>query len=464
MKPKIYIVGIGPGDQNLLIPLAREIVQKAHVILGYKEYFRYITPFVTEDKICVKSGMRKERERAAQAFEYAKQGYTVAVISSGDSQIYGMAPLIYEMADQEYQDIEIESIPGITSMLSAAAKLGAPLGHDFCVISLSDLLTSWQVIEERIVAAARADFVTAVYNPKSKERFWQLHRFKEIFLSYRLDQTPVAVCRHINRAEEQIEITKLSSMDMEKVDMSTILIIGNSQSYASRDRIITPRGYYAQPPEEEKPGKQIMSESFRTIMNEMQHPDIPYDRKWAIMHCIHTTADFEFEHLLHFSDGVLEQLYQELTGGLRVITDVTMVKAGIRQSACARYGIEVQSCLEDKRVAQLAQEQHITRTQAGIRLAVQEHPNALFVIGNAPTALMELCKQIRDHNYRPKGVIAAPVGFVNVKESKYHLKALPDVPKIIVEGRKGGSPVAATLVNAIVSLDDAEKQIVGNDV
>ncbi len=172
------------------------------------------------------------------------------------------------------------------------------------------------------------------------------------------------------------------------------------------------------------------------------------------------------EHILYTDTNAVSTLYNKVkTGELRtIVTDVTMAASGIRKGALQRLGVEVKCYLSDSRVADMAEQQGITRTQAGIRLAVAEHPDALYVFGNAPTALMELCDLMRKGTAHPAGIVAAPVGFVHVKESKYMVKTFTDVPKIIVEGRKGGSNVAATLCNAILCFDDAEALRPGRDL
>ena len=178
---KIIIAGIGPGSKEDITPAVLEAVHEADVIVGYKYYFQFIESYVREGCECIDTGMKKERERAEQAFELAKRGKTVVVISSGDAGIYGMAPLIYEMKRESLSDIEVEALPGISAFQKAASLLGAPIGHDMCIISLSDLMTPWEVIERRIKATAVGDFVTAVYNPKSHGRYWQLYRLQELF-------------------------------------------------------------------------------------------------------------------------------------------------------------------------------------------------------------------------------------------------------------------------------------------
>ena len=470
MNPsKIIVAGLGPGSECDLTPAVRHALQEADAVVGYKYYFRFVAPYLRPGTRCIDTGMKQERARAEQAFALAEQGLTVCVISSGDAGIYGMAPLIFEMKAERGSAVEVEVLPGLSAFQKAAALLGAPMGHDFCVISLSDLMTPWALIERRIRAAAAADFVTAVYNPKSEGRYWQLYRLKEIFLDEgRSPSTPVGFVRQAGREGQQTHLTTLEAFDPEEVDMFTVVILGNSQSFTAEGRMITPRGYAAAHAGEEGIGKgqDIMIRSFRTIEGELRNRDIPLDHKWALLHAIHTTADFEMERLLRTDPGAVASLFRDVEAGriTTIVTDVTMAASGIRKGALKRLGLEVKCYLGDPRVPALAQEKQITRTQAGIRLAVAEHPDALYAFGNAPTALMELCELIRHGKARPAGVIAAPVGFVHVQESKHMLKPFSHIRKIIVEGRKGGSNLAATLVNAILSYDDAEQLRPGRDV
>ena len=465
---KIIIAGLGPGSLTDITPAALDALSAADVVVGYKYYFQFIRDIIRPDTKCIDTGMKRERQRAEQAFELAEQGNTVCVISSGDAGIYGMAPLIYEMKKERNSDIEIITLPGISAFQKAASLLGAPMGHDFCVISLSDLMTPWERIERRIIAATQADFVTAVYNPKSEGRYWQLYRLKELFLREgRSPETPVGYIRQAGREEESIFLTTLTEFDPEKVDMFTIVIIGHSQTYRFNEHMITPRGYYREAKTENTGiGQDIMIRSFRTIERELKNRAIPLDHKWALLHAIHTTADFDMEQLLYTDPEAVSTLYNAFAEGRikTIITDVTMAASGIRKGALQRLGTEVKCYLPDERVAVLAKEKNITRTQAGIRLAVEEHPDALFVFGNAPTALMELCELVRKEKAHPAGIIAAPVGFVHVQESKHMTKPFVHIPKLIVEGRKGGSNLAATLVNSILCYDDAEQLKPGRDV
>ena len=466
---KIIVAGIGPGSESDITPAVLSAIRQSDVIVGYKYYFRFIEKIIRPGAICIDSGMKREKARAEEAYNYAAEGKVVTVISSGDAGIYGMAPLIYEMKREKGSNISIEVLPGISAFQKAASLLGAPVGHDFCVISLSDLMTPWELIEKRIKAAASADFITAIYNPKSEGRYWQFYRLIEIFLQERDPQTPVGFVRQAGREEQEVTITTLADFDPEQVDMFTVILIGNSQTYKFENKMITPRGYYGEikmAAKETGIGQDIMIRSFRTIEKELKNQDIPLDKKWALLHAIHTTADFDMENVLRVDDNAVSMLYEKLSSGVvrTIITDVTMAASGIRKGALQRMGLEVKCYLQDEKTVALAAEKGITRTQAGIRIAVSEHPDALFVFGNAPTALMELCDLIRKGKATPAGIIAAPVGFVHVQESKHMVKPFTSIPKLIVEGRKGGSNLAATLTNAILCYNDAINLKPGRDV
>jgi precorrin-3B C17-methyltransferase len=448
---RLSVVGIGPGAAGYLLPAAQQVLAEADIAIGYQYYFRFVADALPPHCICIGKELTEEEARAELAVNSCTPGKHVVVISSGDAGIYAMASLVYEFAaKQNRTDIQLQTIPGISAFQGAAAKLGAPIGHDFCCISLSDLMTPWRTIEKRITAAAIGDFVTAVYNPRSQKRYWQLAKLKEIFLVHRDATTPVAIVRQVGREEEAIQITTLNDLCVQEVDMFCLVMIGNAQTYRFGDFLITPRGYMGRKP---VTGPEIQEESFRQIRAGLTRTDLSPADHWAVIRCIHSTADFEYEQLYFSNRRPLEQWHAYLASGGIVITDVTMVQAGITAAFIRHNGVTVKCYLNDERVAELSATENITRSQAGIRLAIAEHPNALFVIGNAPTALLELCDQYLQGNCAPAGIIAAPVGFVNVVESKLRLKYITAIPSVIIEGRKGGSNVAASIVNAAFTLN-----------
>ncbi|SDJ81214.1 precorrin-3B C(17)-methyltransferase [Natronincola ferrireducens] len=240
---KVFVIGIGPGGEDYMTPAAREGIMSSDVIIGYKTYIDLIRP-ILGDKRVIDSGMKREIERCSLAIDLAEEGHTVALVSSGDPGIYGMAGAVLEVKGEKNSPIEIEVIPGVTAVSAAAAVLGAPLMHDFAVISLSDLLTDWDVIKKRLQLGAEGDFVIALYNPKSKGRVTQIEEARDIMLQHRKKETPVGIVRNAKRRGEEVIITTLGEMLNHSIDMLTMVIIGNSNSFIQDGKIITPRGYH----------------------------------------------------------------------------------------------------------------------------------------------------------------------------------------------------------------------------
>jgi precorrin-3B C17-methyltransferase len=237
----LRIVGTGPGDKKHLTPAAAAAIEDAAVVVGYKTYLDLIAGLL-DGKEVMASSMMKEVDRCRKALELALDK-DVALVCGGDPGIYAMAGLVFELARKMETPPKIEVIPGIAAVNACAARLGAPLMHDFAVISLSDLLTPWDLIEKRLNAAAAADFVIAIYNPRSKKRDWQLPRAREIILAHRGPETPVGIVTAASRREEKIIVSTLSEMPISEVGMQSTLIIGNSRTFIWDERIITPRGY-----------------------------------------------------------------------------------------------------------------------------------------------------------------------------------------------------------------------------
>ena len=238
----IYVIGIGPGCRDLMTQEAISAMEDAEVIVGYKTYIKLVEDFI-KDKEVVQNGMRKEVDRCQDAIDIAKTGKKVAVISSGDAGIYGMAGLILELITKQELDIPVKVVPGVTASIGAAAVLGAPIMHDFCHISLSDLMTPWEVIEKRLRLAAEADFVICLYNPRSKGRSEHLANAFKIMGEFKDGSTPVGIVKDVGRADEEKFICTFDTMDFERVDMTTMVIIGNKSTYIHDDLMITPRGY-----------------------------------------------------------------------------------------------------------------------------------------------------------------------------------------------------------------------------
>ncbi len=244
MGGRLSVVGIGPGDEALLTPLARRVLQEATAVVAYSGYLQLVAGLLA-GKATLPFELGQEVERAQRALELACDGERVALLSSGDPGIYGMASpaLAAWLALPSDRRPPLEVVPGVPALTACAALLGAPLGHDFAVVSLSDLLTPWDVIARRLEAAAAADFVLVIYNPRSRGRLWQLGEARRILLRHRRPDTPVGVVRRAYRQGQAVAITTLGSLDETAVDMETTLIVGSTRTSARDGLMLTPRGH-----------------------------------------------------------------------------------------------------------------------------------------------------------------------------------------------------------------------------
>jgi precorrin-3B C(17)-methyltransferase len=238
---KIYVVGIGPGKKADMTFKAYEKMKNSDIIVGYKTYTDLVKEYFPNIEI-KSSSMMKEVDRCIEVLKLAKDGKNVALISSGDAGVYGMAGIMYEVIN-ENDDIEVEIIAGVTATNAAAAIVGAPIMHDYVTISLSNLLTDWKLIKKRLELAAQGDFIVSLYNPKSKGRTTQIAEAQQIMLKYKSKNTPVAIVRNAGRENEEYEITTLENMLNFEINMLTIVLIGNSNTYIKKGKMITPRGY-----------------------------------------------------------------------------------------------------------------------------------------------------------------------------------------------------------------------------
>ncbi len=252
---QLFVIGTGPGDPQLLTPAATEAIAASSDLVGYGLYLDLLGD-ACHNKRHHELPLGEEIGRARLALDLAASGKPTALVSSGDIGIYAMATLVFELLDKQLQgdeqhpewlDVDIEVIPGISAMQAGASRTGALLGHDFCTISLSDLLTPWETIERRIHSAGTADFVVSFYNPRSRTRDWQIGAARDILLDYRPAQTPVLIGRQLTRSDEQILLTTLGELREDDVDMFTLVTVGNSESrhIVNRDQhwLYTPRGY-----------------------------------------------------------------------------------------------------------------------------------------------------------------------------------------------------------------------------
>jgi cobalt-precorrin 5A hydrolase/precorrin-3B C17-methyltransferase len=240
VRGRLYLVSLGPGDDALIPPLAREALAASELVVGLEQYVDRIRHLLRPGTRISTPPLGSEIERARQALHGARTGGSVALVSGGDVGVYAMASPALELAGE---DVDVTVVPGVTAAQAAASLLGSPLGHDHCSISLSDLLTPWEIIQDRVRAAARADFVISLYNPRSKGRDWQLGKAREILLDHHPPDTPVGIVKDAYREGQKIILTDLGSLRPEDVDMLTIVMIGNSQTEIRAGHMITPRGY-----------------------------------------------------------------------------------------------------------------------------------------------------------------------------------------------------------------------------
>jgi precorrin-3B C17-methyltransferase len=247
---RLFVVGIGPGELALLTDQARAALRQAEVVLGYRAYLEQVAELLGRQRL-EPFELGEEVARAERAVQLAAEGATVALVSSGDAGVFGMASPVWEAVERRLASGRpvpaTEVVPGVTAALAAAALLGAPLGADWAAISLSDLLTPWEVIARRVELAAAADFVLALYNPTSSRRRWQIERARGLILGHRRPETPVGVVRRAFRPDQELLVTNLAGLPDTSIDMTTVLIVGAASTRLVAGRLVTPRGYRPPP-------------------------------------------------------------------------------------------------------------------------------------------------------------------------------------------------------------------------
>jgi len=239
---KLFVVGLGPGELSHMTFQARDALERSEVVVGYKTYLDLIESIIKGKRV-ISSGMKKEVDRAKQAISEAQKGAVVSLVSSGDPGIYAMAGLVLEIMSVQEIHLDVEIIPGVAALNGCAALLGAPLMHDFAAISLSDLLTPWDVIENRLRMASEADFVIGLYNPKSKKRVHHIEKACKVIMEHRSPKTPAGIGTSIARPNQSVKITTLDKIPESDIGMQSIVIIGNSKTFVWNGYMITPRGY-----------------------------------------------------------------------------------------------------------------------------------------------------------------------------------------------------------------------------
>ena len=495
-RGRLHLVGAGPGDPGLVPPMAREALARSEYVIGLERYVDAVRAFLRPGTKVESSALGSEERRARRAVKLAGAGASVALVSSGDAGVYGMASPALAVAGPE---VEVVGVPGVTAANAAAALLGAPLGHDHCAISLSDLLTPWETIRRRLSAAAAGDFVVALYNPRSRGRDWQLAEACRLLLQYRPPSTPVGVVTDAFRPGQSVVLTTLGNLDVARVGMTTTLVVGSSTTVIAGGRMVTPRGYATSPPESlpspsPGPGREsrrtvhpIEAESYRILREAVDLSVLPPLSRAVAERIVHATADVGIAGTLVLDEAALFAGREALRAGCPVVVDSRMVAAGITshrvlcaldldtpgcgepaqsesgdewpgfggprrgEPACEqpRYGEPAYDAPGDDR-PQGHRGPNRTRSARSVRRAAEMvGPGAVWVVGCAPTALFEVLTAAQ----RPALVVGLAVGFVGAAESKAALAA-SGLPALTNRGPKGGSAAAAAALNALLYAPD----------
>ena len=456
----LSVVGIGPGSLDLLTERARARISSADVIMGNERYLELIKEIIPLSAEVITGRMGTEVKRAKKAVELGSRK-NVVVVSGGDAGIYGMAGLVIEVIGDSNTEVEI--VPGITAASASAALLGAPLSNDFAVVSLSDLLVPWSEIEKKLVGLAMQDIAVAIYNPKSKTRTVQLENAYEIFMRFRAASTSVGIVKNAEREGCEVEITTLESLPefYSQIDMSTTIFIGCSGTKKLGGRMVTRRGYESKynydqveksVSQEEKDyvaaGNKIWEQSKEIVKDIVSKysGSLSEHEKRVAGRVVFANADPSFLDLLVFKHNPVETGIQCIKERKTIITDIEMVKAGISK----RYKEYVKCFVNAPETIAIAKTGDMTRTAAGIMLAKELIPGSIVVIGNAPSACLELFA-LAEEGIEPALVVATPVGFVNAAEVKDEVLSL-GVPCVVVKGARGGTPSAVAIINAIIEL------------
>ncbi len=442
---KLFVVGIGPGDAELMTLKARRAIEESECVIGYETYIRRISELV-EGKKVISTPMRREVDRVKTALEMAKN-MVVALVSGGDPSIYGILPLVVEYAIKNGIEVEIEPVPGVSAVNAASSLLGSAISGDHAVVSLSDLLVPWNTVERRLIYALKGDFVVAIYNPSSRRRKPNLMKALKTIRAVR-GECFVGVVKNAFREGETVKVMRLSELERRagEVDMNTILIVGNSETVVDGGRMYTPRGYsrkYEIGGDDKsvlhgmgastREGRVIASKSCEILKK--LHPEGGL-RGEIVRRCIATTGDVGIRDFLKFR-GDTEEGVRAIAESARIVTDVHMVAAGLRRDAIV--AVDFAGDCSD------------TRTASGIRNLAELIEGSVVAIGNSPSAALALCEIAE--RYPPRFIVATPVGFVNAAESKELIRNL-DVPSVTTSGSRGGSGICAAIVNVLIEYAD----------
>ncbi len=457
-RGQVFVVGLGPGVEELLTPMAKKALESASHWVGYKGYLMQAERLVDpQGKALHPFPMGGEVERCSKALQLASDGERVALISSGDPGIYGMAGPLLQMA----RDVDVEIIPGVPALSAAAARLGAPLMGDFTLISLSDLLVPWDGILYRLEKAASADLVVVLYNPGSSKRRDHLSKAMKILAHWRSADTPVGIVSRVFSPEEKVEFTTIGRlMEGEFTDMSATVVVGNSRTLLCGGRMVTDRGYdidgeggldqaswlpCREIGEKGLSGVLIEERSLDFIRRGLEAYGFNDKQLEVVTRAIHAVADFSIAPLFRFSPGAVEKGLELLKKGASIWLDTRMAAAGVSKSLAGSLGCSIGIPNSDAKPPA-----GLTRSAYAFREIGERLHGSLVVVGNAPTVLEELCR-LSAQGVHPGLVVGVPVGFVGTVRSKKWLME-SGLSHITLLGNRGGTPIAVAIVNALLRL------------
>ena len=449
-KGRLFVVGIGPGVKEHLTYRALEALKASRYVVGYRRYVESIG-FLIDAEI-LSYGMGEERERCECAVDLASRGYTVSLVSSGDPGIFGMASIAIELAPE---DLDVEIIPGLPALSFAASKVGVPLGGDFALVSLSDLLLPWEKIVLFLDRVASSDVSIAIVNPGSSKRPFHLSKAANTILRYRPADTPVAVVENACLPQEKVQILKLGELEgIRFTSMNSIVFVGCQRSVVKDNGIVTDRGYFRKGQvcywvelEDVSDPVGIESASLTFVKNHLKAHDFSPQELEVVARMVHAVADFSVASLVRFSPDFVGRVIEKLRmGNVLILADTDMARAGISSLLVERLNAKVLSLPKPQGAPP-----NVTRSAWGLRSMSSELSKALLVVGNAPSVLLELKKLKEDGVDMPFGVVGLPVGFVGTCRAKRILEDLC-VPYMTVEGNRGGTPMAVAAVNALLRL------------
>ncbi len=434
----LWVVGTGP--EGTMSTAAVEAIRKAEVLVGYHRYVEQVRHLSSAEAVTYSMG--EERERCLKALELSRKGLNVALLSGGDPGIFGMASLVLELAEDE----EVEVIPSLPSLSFAAARVGAPLGADFSLVSLSDLLVPWERIVYLLDRAAVSDTSIVLINPGSRRRRDRLPLAANTILRYRPPNTPVAVVENACQRGERITVTNLKELEAQEfTSMNAIVFIGNSRTVVKNNRLITDRGYFRRGVISHnielgpiKSPKEIETASLRFIKEHLKAHRFPPAILEIVARMVHAVADFSIASEVAYSEDFVEKAREVIRSGGTVWTDTEMASCGISWD-------KVKPLPKPS-----TPPKGTTRTAWGLRSVKEQLNNSLLVVGNAPTVLFELMELMKE-GHRPKAVIGCPVGFVGAAESK-RLLMKSGIPYLTITGNRGGTPLAVAATNALIRL------------